>query len=315
MTDFPAPVRIPANGIRLATYSQGEGPPVIFCHGFPEIAYSWRHQLPALAAAGYSATAVDLRGYGLSDKPTAVDAYSSEVLCADLIGLLDGLDLSSAVFVGHDWGAMLLWEFVQRHPDRVSGLVNLNIPYYRRPPSDPVEFMREHLGPEHYIVDFNDSDRADHLFDSDPAKFLRSVFRRLPVTRERYEQSGGSPRPYSMLAGLSKTTWPGDELLNESELAVFVEAFARGGFSGPINWYRNWSANWRASCALATQIETPTLFIGANDDVLVQPRHIEAMHSHISDLEIAVLPDCGHWTQQERPQAVNKLIIDWLERH
>ena len=315
MTGFPAPTFLDTNGIRLAAYVAGDGPPVILCHGFPELAYSWRWQLPALAAAGYRAIALDLRGYGASDKPTEVRAYGDDCLCADLLGVLDALELPDAHFVGHDWGAILLWQFALRCPERILSLVNLNIPYYARPPSDPVAYMRRTLGSKHYIVNFIDSDEADRRMAADPETFLRSVMRRLPVRRRDWEAKHSAPHAYSMLAGLDRRQWPGEPLLDETELAVFVQAFRRGGFSGPINWYRNWSANWRRSEGLDPLVRVPTLFIGAHDDVLVQPKHIAAMRNWVPELTTEILYDCGHWTQQERPEAVNALLVDWLNRH
>lgn len=255
-----------------------------------------------------------MRGYGQSDKPTAIEAYTDTALMADLDGLLDALGLEDAWFIGHDWGAMLLWQYALCKPERLRGLATLNIPFYPRPSSDPVEFMRNALGPEHYIVDFADSDAADKAFDADPEKFLRSVMRRLPVRRASLGDKARKPRPYSMLAGLTARNLPGEDLLTESDLAVFVDAFRAGGFTAPINWYRNWSRNWRNAEERSQTVNVPTMFIAANDDMLVQPRNVEAMRAHVPDIEIHTIYECGHWTQQEHPQAVNALLLDWLAR-
>ncbi len=311
---FPKPEIVDCGEVRLATYQRGSGPPVILCHGFPELAYSWRFQLPALAEAGYRAIAPDLRGYGRSDRPAAVSDYHEDQLVGDLLGLLKAIDNKQAIFVGHDWGALLLWQFALRHPEHVAALINLNIPFYPRPPSDPLEYMREVLGPSHYIVDFCDSEAADRAFNADPERFLQSVMRRLPVRRNQLSVDAMQPRAYSMRAGLRASRWPGEPLLSATELAEFVAGFSQSGFSGPINWYRNWSANWRSSAGREQQLNVPTLFIGANDDVLVQPKHVEDMRAYISDIEIHWIFECGHWTQQEHPDAVNALIIDWLQR-
>ncbi len=313
-SEFPSPELIDTNGIRLAVHEQGQGDAVVLCHGFPELAYSWRHQLPALAAAGYRAIAPDQRGYGASDKPAAVEAYDIRQLTSDLTGLLDSLGLQRAWFVGHDWGALVVWQLALLAPERLRGVVAVNIPFHARPPVDPIAAMREALGPEFYIVDFQDSHEADRRFGAEPERFLRAMMRRLPVTREAFEQiPDAKRRPFSMLRAMEEPL-RGEDLLGEDELAVFVDAFRKGGFTGPINWYRNWSRNWRLTARVEQRVRVPALFIGAIDDVLVAPRHIEAMRAHVDDLEIHMVRDCGHWTQQERPDEFNAVLIDWLDR-
>jgi pimeloyl-ACP methyl ester carboxylesterase len=313
-TDFPEPNYIETNGIRLALHEQGDGETVVLCHGFPELAYSWRHQLPALAAAGYHAIAPDQRGYGASDKPTAVEAYDIRQLTSDMTGLLDALGLERAWFVGHDWGALVVWQLALLAPERLHGVVAVNIPFHARPPADPIEAMRATLGPDFYIVEFQDSDEADRRFAAEPERFLRSMMRRLPVTREAFEQIPAEKRrPFSMLRTMDEPL-RGDDLLPDDELAVFTAAFRSGGFTGPINWYRNWSRNWELTEGVEQRVRVPALFIGARDDVLVAPRHIEAMKNHVEDLEVHMVRDCGHWTQQEKPEEFNAVLIDWLGR-
>ena len=311
---FPEPSRLTTNGIELAVYSEGNGPAVILCHGFPELAFSWRFQLPALAAAGFRAHAPDLRGFGQSDKPSGVRNYDVLTLCADLNGLLDSLGLSEAYFVGHDWGALLLWQYALLFPEKMRGLVAVNIPFYPRTPVDPMIMMRKVLGPEFYIVNFQDSDDADRVFDADPDRFFRSVMRRLPITRKLYERiPANKKRPYSMLRGMEKNTFPGEPLLSDDELAVFSDAYRKGGFTPPINWYRNWSRNWELTEGVEQRVRVPTLFVGAEDDVLIAPHHIDAMRNYVDDLEIDMLSPCGHWTQQEQPERFNNILINWLK--
>ena len=153
---FPEPRFIDTNSIRMAVYEQGEGPAVILLHGFPELAYSWRHQLPALAKAGYRAIAPDQRGYGNTAAPPNVSDYRVEDLIGDVHGLLDALELESAIFIGHDWGAILLWYMAILAPDRIEKLIILNIPYFRRPPIDPITMMRQRYGDGFYIVNFQE---------------------------------------------------------------------------------------------------------------------------------------------------------------
>jgi len=312
---FPAPRRVPANDIELAVYESGEGVPVVLCHGFPELAYSWRYQLPALADAGYRAIAPDLRGFGLSDKPDGILSYDVLATCADMTGLLDSLDLDDAFFVGHDWGALLLWQMALLHPERMRGFAALNIPFYPRPPVDPIIMMRQVLGDDFYIVNFQDSDEADRSFDADPERFFRSVMRRLPMTRARFDQIPvGKRRPYSLLHGMRKVHFGGEPLLSDDELLVFIDAYRRGGFTAPINWYRNWTRNWELTEGVKQRVCVPTLFVGAVDDILIAPHHIDAMRRYVDDLEVRMIDECGHWTQQEKPDELNRILLEWLSR-
>ncbi len=311
---FPAARFVQTNGIRMAVHETGDGPAVVLCHGFPELAWSWRLQLPALAAAGFRAIAPDQRGYGRTDKPAAVIEYDIRHLTGDMTGLLDALGLDRAFFVGHDWGALLVWQMALLVPERMSGLCAVNIPFYPRPPVDPMIMMREVLGADFYIVDFQDSDRADRRFAAEPERFFRAMMRRLPVTRSAFEQiPPDKRRPFSMLRAMDEPP-RGKDLLPPEELQVFIDAFRAGGFTGPINWYRNWTRNWELTAGVEQRVRVPSLFIGARDDVLIAPHHIEAMRPHVEDLEIHMIDDCGHWTQQEQPERFNAILIDWLER-
>ena len=308
---FPEPGFIETNGLRMAVYEQGNGPPVVLLHGFPELAFSWRHQLPALAAAGFRAIAPDLRGYGRTTVPDEVPDYRMAELIADVHGLLDALELDSAVFVGHDWGALVLWHMAMLHPERIEKLVILNIPHFPRPPVDPVEMMRQRFGSEFYIVDFQDSDEADRVFGADPRHFVDRMMRRGAIPREQYDRLPPGQRVISLLQTTKAERAAGRPLLSAAELDYYAEAFRQSGFTGPINWYRNWTHNWERLAGVDQRIGVPTLFIGATDDVLIAPEHIEGMGPLVDDLTIRML-DCGHWTQQERPDDVNRLILDWL---
>ena len=311
---FPDPHFVNTNGIRMAVYEQGAGPAVILLHGFPELAYSWRHQLPALAAAGYRAIAPDQRGYGRTDRPTHVEDYRIEQLAADICGLLDSLQLQQATFVGHDWGALLLWHMSLKCPERIERQIILNIPFQARPPTDPVALMRERLGDNFYIVNFQDSDEADRAFAADPVHFFNMMMRKGQITRERYKHLPPEKRVLDLLATMARKQSSGMPLLSDKERDYFANAYAISGFSGPINWYRNWSDNWANLEGVEQVVRVPTLFIGADDDVIIAPEYIESMKKHVVDLEVHMLDDCGHWTQQEKPDEVNSLILEWLER-
>jgi pimeloyl-ACP methyl ester carboxylesterase len=312
MMMFPEPHFIDTNGIRMAVYEQGEGPAIILLHGFPELAYSWRHQLPALAEAGYRAIAPDQRGYGRTSVPPNVADYCIEALIADVRGLLDALGLESAVFIGHDWGAILLWHMAIMAPERIEKLIILNIPYFRRPPTDPIMMMRERYGDGFYIVNFQDSDEADRVFAEDPVHFFDVVMRHRQISRRRFDSLPPERKVVNFIRSLKQKRHFGEPLLLAEERDYFAAAFARSGFTGPINWYRNWTHNWRITAGVDPVIAIPTLFIGAVDDVIVAPEQIEAMKPLVTDLTIRMLDDCGHWSQQEKPADVNRLILDWL---
>jgi pimeloyl-ACP methyl ester carboxylesterase len=278
---FPEPAFIETNGIRMAIYEQGDGPPVILLHGFPELAFSWRHQLPALAAAGFRAIA---------------------------------LELDTATFVGHDWGSLLLWQMAMRAPERIERMIILNIPHYPRLPVDPIQVMRERFGDDFYIVNFQDSDEADRTFADDPVHFFDMMMRLGQISREQFDQLPQEVKALSLLKLVARSHGSGESLLTDAERDYFAAAFANSGFTGPINWYRNWTLNWETQDGYDQRIRIPTLFIGAADDVIIAPEHIEAMKPLVKDLEIHMLEHCGHWSQQEKPDEVNRLMIDWLER-
>jgi len=309
---FPEARFIETNGIRMATYEQGEGPAVILVHGFPELAYSWRHQIPALAAAGFRAIAPDMRGYGQTDGPEGVEQYRVTELIDDLCGLLDALELDRATFIGHDWGALVLWQMAMRSPERIDKLIALNIPHLPRSPVDPIEVMRHKLGDDFYIVNFQDSDEADRAFAADPSHFFNMMVRKNQISGAMFRLLPQKMKTLSLLKVMQRKEASGDPLLSNEEHDYYAEAFKNSGFTNPINWYRNWTRNWQEHKDLDQNIQVPTLFIGAADDVVISPQQIDAMKPLVEDLTIEMLKPCGHWSQQERPEDVNRLIIDWL---
>jgi pimeloyl-ACP methyl ester carboxylesterase len=309
---FPEPNFVETNGIRLAVYEQGQGEPVILLHGFPELAFSWRFQLPAIAAAGFRAIAPDQRGYGRSSAPSGVEDYGIDRLIADILGLLDALQFERATFVGHDWGAFVLWHMSLLCPERMEKQAILNIPFWPRPPVDPIELFRQRFGDDFYIVNFQDSDQADRTFASDPAHFFDVLMRKNQVSRKEFDRLPPERRVLSLLQTFAREESGGDPVLSDEERDYFAAAFTKSGFTGPINWYRNWTANWERLAGVPQIVNVPTLFIGAMNDIVVSPEHIEAMKPFVTDLESHVLENCGHWSQQEKPDEVNRLLIDWL---
>lgn len=312
---FPAPTTVRANGVHLAVYEQGSGFPVVLCHGFPELAYSWRHQIGPLAAAGYRAIALDQRGYGASERPSAVEAYDIRALTGDLVGLLDALGQERAVFCGHDWGALVNWQLALLHPERVAGIIALTYPYFPRGETDVLTACRARFGDDMYMLYFQEPGRADAELAADVARTARYFF------RASAGLSDGERRPFEVesLALMEdfKTpegTWPGRFFLGEADLRRYVTAFENTGFTGALNWYRNLARNWALTEGLPERIEVPCLMISGAHDVVCGPHYTEAMVGHVPDLERHVMPDCGHWIQQEKPEETNRLICDWLRR-
>jgi pimeloyl-ACP methyl ester carboxylesterase len=317
---FPEPAFIKANGIRLAVYEQGDGFPVVLCHGFPELAYSWRHQLPALAGAGFHAIALDQRGYGASDRPDAVDAYRIDHLCDDLVALLDAKGIKKAVFCGHDWGGFVVWMMPILHPDRVAGVIGVNTPLMRPTPQPPIALLRQFRGKDNYVVKFQEPGVADQALAADVEKTFRLLMRRggLMNAKEFARLPPDAPeRKFQLLKMLEQpvSTFPGQVFLTDDELNVFVTTYKKTGFTGGINWYRNIDHNWELTRRRPYKIGVPCLYIGAADDVVLPSSSADGMEKVIPQLEKRTIQDCGHWTQQERPEEFNKIAIEWLNKH
>ena len=253
-----------------------------------------------------------MRGYGQTDGPLGVEQYRMTELIDDLCGLLDALKLDKATFVGHDWGALVLWQMAMRSPERIDRLIALNIPHFPRLPIDPIELMRQKLGDDFYIVNFQDSDEADRAFAEDPSHFFNMMMRKNQISRALFNLLPKKMKTLSLLKIMQRKEASGDPLISDKERDYYVNAFTHSGFTNPINWYRNWTRNWQEHMDLDQHIKVPTLFIGADDDVIISPEQIDAMKPLVKDLTIEMLKPCGHWTQQERPEDVNRLIIDWL---
>jgi len=279
---------VEANGVVLGVDDRGSGSPVILLHGFPELAYSWRHVTPALVDADFRSIAFDQRGYGRSSKPEHVDDYGLEALVGDVIGLMDALSIDEATLVGHDWGSIVAYTAAIAHPDRCSRVVSLNVPYrgacWGFP---PIDFIRENLADRFgYILMFQEEGAAEAGFAADPGRWLGAFY------------IGG--------AG-------GATVHTSEESAVYVEAFTRGGIRGPVNWYRNIDANATAFAHLQNApLTQPTLVLAADGDPVLPLSLMEGLDRWAPDLEVRVIANSGHWTQQEQPEAVNAALIEWL---
>ena len=308
MTAFDSPRFIDTNGIRMAVYEQGAGKPLVLCHGFPELAYSWRHQMQPLADAGYHVLAPDQRGYGRTDRPAAVDAYDIIALTGDLVGLLNHYRYNDAVFVGHDWGAIVVWAMAVLHPDRVAGVINLSVPFMDRGETEWVGFWEKMLGGDFYIVHFNRQPGvADAAFARDPKNLLRNLYR-----TEQWKSPPYAPRPgMAMINMVDVRDPPGRLMMTEAELDVFAAAFETSGFTGGINWYRNFTRNWYTLGAWRQKVVCAALMIhGRHDMVPASPK----LQEFAPRAEVATL-ECGHWIQQEKPAETNALMLSWLARN
>ncbi|HTZ88168.1 MAG TPA: alpha/beta hydrolase [Solirubrobacteraceae bacterium] len=288
---------IATNGMELHVQEAGEGEVVVLCHGFPELAYSWRHQVPALVQAGYRVIAPDMRGYGRSSAPEAIESYDIAALCADMTGLLDALGEQQAIFIGHDWGANVVWQLAVLAPERVRAVAGLSVPFVPRAPAPPIPIMRRHLGEDFYIVWFQTPGVADEALASDVRRALTTSRQ---WTAEWAREDG---------AELKRPAW-----LSEEELAVYIEAFERTGFTGGLNWYRNIDRNWELTEPLAERrVEAPAMFLTGELDPVRRFMPAEAMRGWVEDLRAEVVVEgAGHWVQQQAPQEVNEALLEFL---
>ena len=303
---FPKPETIKTNGIELEVFHAGEGKPIILCHGWPEHAYSWRHQVTPLVDAGYHVIVPNQRGYGNSTNPENVEEFDIEHLTQDLTGLLDHFGYQDSIFVGHDWGAIVVWNLALMDPDRVSGIINLSVPFMERGESEWVGFWEKMLGGDFYIVHFNRQPGvADKAFAQDPRKFLENLYRTNQWKEPPPNLAPGMP----LISMATAESMPGELMMPPEELDVFVEAFKKSGFTGGINWYRNFSRNWELTRRYEPLIKQPTLMIHGDYDSVPKGKNLL---NNVPNATIIDLP-CGHWIQQEKPQETNQAILTWLE--
>lgn len=304
---FPNPNLISINGIELEVFEAGKeniGNPIVLCHGFPEHAFSWRYQIPVLAKAGYHVIVPNQRGYGNSSCPKEVTAYGITHLTDDLVALLDYYNYNDAVFVGHDWGANVVWNLALLHPERVNKVINLALPYQERGKKPWIEFLDEVFGDDFYFVHFNKHPGvADAVLENHMENFLRNLFRKhVPLA---------PPEPGMLMMNLAKAEKPlGEPIMNDDDLSVFVKAFKNSGFNGAINWYRNLDQNWHLLADIDPIINQPTLMIYGNLDMIPK---FERLQDFVPNLDVISL-DCGHHIQQELPKETNLSILKWLEQ-
>jgi pimeloyl-ACP methyl ester carboxylesterase len=313
----PSTRTVATNGVELSVTEAGEGFPVVFAHGFPELAYSWRHQVPAVAAAGYHAIAPDQRGYGRSSRPEAIEDYDIVHLTDDLLGILDDLGEERAVFVGHDWGSMVVWQMALLHPERVAGVCGMSVPFLPRGPMPPIQLMRQVFGDAFfYILYFQEPGVADAELGADAATTMRRMLAGLSVPADGSLDLAGLAAPDGkgfvdrMPEPTGLPAW-----LSQDELDHYAAEFSRTGFTGGINWYRNFDRNWELTESVGERhVTAPSLFItGSADPVnLMSPSAI--MEGWLDDHRgTHLIEGAGHWVQQEAADQVNALLLSFLD--
>ena len=299
--EMPTPKFVDTNGIRMCVYEQGEGVPVVFCHGFPELAYSWRHQVKALSKAGFRAIAPDQRGYGLTGGPADNTLYTIQHLCDDLAGMLDALEIEKAVFCGHDWGGGVVWSMARLHPDRCLGIIGVNTPANRPPDLPPVEPSEEPLivmSPNYYVNTFMQPGRAEAVLEADVAKTMRMTLSRGGIWNVDEFKKLPEDSPERQMDFLkiveNGTSFPTEQFLPDEVMQYFIDTFEVTGFTGGLNWYRNAMRSFGNMKDAKWHIEVPCLYVGAEHDVILRPSSSDGMEDFIDDFERHTIMDCGH---------------------
>ena len=317
--DFPQAQMIEVNGIELEVFTAGSGKPLVLCHGWPEHAYSWRHQIQPLVDAGYHVIAPNQRGYGKSTKPSEIVDYNINKMTGDLAALLDHFGYKDACFIGHDWGAIVAWTTVLLHPSRFTALIAMSVPYGGRVAQSPMESWQEAFGENFFYILYHNEPGgiAEAEYDADPRGLISRLYlspnspRVQPAITDPLRSAGGWIGRLGAPMGLP------DWLLQE-DLDYVVSQFENSGFRGGMNYYRNFHRNWEITEHLqGAKIKIPVLFIAGSRDMVIAGAEKESLTATISrateDLrDVVLIPEIGHWVQQEAPKEVNQAISDFL---
>lgn len=311
----------PGADVELSVATAGDGPPVVLLHGFPELGWSWRHQVPALAEAGYRAIVPDQRGYGDSSRPEAIDDYAIFHLVGDVVTLVEEVAGGPAVVVGHDWGSMVAWHAALFRPDLVKGVVGMSVPYVPRGPISIPAMLRMVTGDGfNYILHFQEPGVAEADLEADVAETLRRTLWMASGARPAEARQPERPTGFADVIGLPDGLPP---FITAEEFEVYVEAFRRTGFSGGVNWYRNMDANWARTAAWHNApVRVPAGFVGGLRDFVVSGAAgseepgpgVEMMRGACEDLRVErYLPGVGHWNMQEDPAGTNEGLLAFLD--
>ena len=308
--------RVETNGISLNIAEQGEGPLVLMLHGFPESWYSWRHQFSALAEAGYHAVAPDMRGYGDSDKPFEIEAYNQVEVVNDIIGLIPALGYETAVIFGHDWGAPTAWSCALNHPDKVSAVGALSVPFRPRGDSPPLATLKAIFKDRFfYQLYFQEPGKAETELEKNPALTIRKFYH-MASGEMNTSLLSEKPADADLLSDLPD---PGTEMglwISEEDVSFYANEFRQSGFRGPLSYYRNMDLTWELTKDSPRQISQPALFVAGERDgvILMAADALKELDKHVTDLRVnKLIPKIGHWTQQEAPDEVNQALIQFLE--
>ena len=314
---MPSSRSISANGIEIFLLEQGEGPLVLLCHGWPELSYSWRHQIQALAAAGFHVVAPDMRGFGRTSAPAEIDAYSIFDHVGDMVALVAALGEKQAAIVGHDWGAPVAWHAALFRPDVFSAVAGMSVPPPSRGRGRPLDILRESGITNFYWQYFQTPGVAEREFERDVDVTMRTLLGRGfsdPSASLFIEDGKGFLGDISAIKPLP-------EWLSEADLTYFSEAYRKSGFRGGLNWYRNIDRNWELTAPWqGAQIRQPSLFIaGSSDSVitgLIGAKRVADMERVLPGLRQKLIIDgAGHWIQQERADEVNAALIAFLKEN
>jgi pimeloyl-ACP methyl ester carboxylesterase len=311
---------VESNGLRMHVAEAGSGPLVLMCHGFPESWYSWRHQLVALAEAGYHAVAPDMRGYGQTEAPEAIEAYTLLHLVGDMVGVVRALGESQAVIAGHDWGAPVAWASALLRPDIFRGIIALSVPFFPRGSTRPTTMMPQTDEATFYQLYFQTPGVAEAELGRDP----RATIRRLlySASGDRPERAAGQPGMVRRGGGFLDRMIDPDALpswLTAADIDFYASEYARTGFRGGLNWYRNIDRNWELTAPYAGALVTvPALYVAGDRDLVVRFPGMDQLIPNLAKFvprlqRTVMLPGCGHWTQQERAPEVNAAMLEFLK--
>jgi pimeloyl-ACP methyl ester carboxylesterase len=315
-TEIKLPGRAADPDFHLSTLQTGAGPTVVFVHGFPDLALGWHRQLPAVASAGFHAVAPDMRGYGDSSCPAAVTDYSLTELTADLVALLDALEVEKAIFVGHDWGGFVVWGMAALHPERVAGIAAACTPYIPFPSVAVHTEVVEGDVDRQYVAWFQIPDLAETVMNQQVPMIVEKMMRSSVPMEEIYALAFADGKlhmnPFLDIASYTAT---GELLLSKEHYRHYVQAFSNTGFAGGINWYRNIDQNAQAHPNVGVApLDMPCLMLLAELDPALRPEFAEDMPERCSDLEMHLIKNAAHWVQQEQPDEFNRLLVQWLTR-